>query len=94
MRLRLNDDASTNATNRRFALWDSTCVMRVTDAVRRKILEPAPGTALARARDYGIDLTLVLRGVERSPDERMEKVIQAQSMARMIRHVREGLGRE
>jgi len=33
-------------------------------------MNPEPGTALARARDYGIDLTLLVRNFELTHEER------------------------
>lgn len=45
----------------------------VTEDVRRRILDPAPGTALARARGFGIDLTLVLGAISLSPAERFAR---------------------
>jgi hypothetical protein len=60
----------------------------VTKAVLRKILDPAPGTALARARDYGIDLTFVAQAVASTPQERLERAVRAQDMARTLEEMR------
>lgn len=43
----------------------------------RRILEPEPGTALARAKHYGIDLTLITANLERTPDERFNHTASA-----------------
>ncbi len=67
--------------------------MPLSEAVRRRILYPEPGTDLARARDYGFDLTLILRAVERTPDELLEKAVQAQTMARVIGELKRGMSR-
>ncbi len=61
----------------------------MTEATRRRILDPAPGSALARARDYGIDLTLVLEAVRRTPDEQLARISQMQAMARAVTAIRE-----
>jgi hypothetical protein len=60
----------------------------VNDEARRMILNPAPGSALARARDYGIDLTLLVRNVALTPQERLEKAVRGQNMARTLRAMR------
>ncbi len=59
--------------------------MQLSAEARRRILDPAPGTALARARDYGIDLTLILRAVESTPEERLERAARAQALAGALR---------
>ncbi|HEV3157297.1 MAG TPA: hypothetical protein VGZ00_08120 [Candidatus Baltobacteraceae bacterium] len=63
--------------------------MKLSDSARRKILNPEPGSALARARDYGIDLTLVARNVAMTPDERLDSAVRSQIMARTLREIRE-----
>ena len=61
--------------------------MHVSDEARGRILNPEPGTALARARDYGMDLTLILRALESTPEERLERAMQAQALAREMRTI-------
>ena len=40
-------------------------------------LNPPPGSAAARARDFGIDLTLTLQRLRLTPDERVRQLQQA-----------------
>lgn len=61
----------------------------LTEAARQKILDPEPGSALARARDYGIDLTLILRNVTLSPQALLENAVRAQVLVRLTRRLRE-----
>jgi hypothetical protein len=73
---------------RRFA-DDEPSHMRFTEAVRMRILNPEPGSALARARDYGMDLTLIVSALERSPEERLERGLQAARLIKGLRAARE-----
>jgi hypothetical protein len=66
--------------------------MRLSDVARRRILDPAPGSALARAREYGIDLASIVTAVESTPEERLERAAGAQALVRMMRLAREGRG--
>ncbi len=68
-----------------------TAALPLSEAVRRRILDPEPENALGRACDYGLDLTLILRAVERTPDERLDKAVQARALARVIRELKRGL---
>lgn len=38
-----------------------------------KLLNPRPGSKIAEARDYGIDLTLLVSNLRLSPEERLRK---------------------
>lgn len=67
--------------------------MRSRDEVRSRTLNPEAGTALAYARDYGLDLTLILSAVERTPEERLDKAVRAQAMTRTIHDTKNGLRR-
>jgi hypothetical protein len=62
----------------------------VSDDARRRILNPEPGSALARARDYGIDLTLILHNITLTPDELLDNVVRGQALMKMAREIREG----
>ncbi|MEK7830839.1 MAG: hypothetical protein AAB401_07125 [Acidobacteriota bacterium] len=48
--------------------------MTYTPEQEEKFLNPAPGTAAARARDFGIDLTLTLACLRMTPQERIEQL--------------------
>jgi len=39
--------------------------------VEARLLDPKPGGAIAAARDFGIDLTLLVENLRRSPAERI-----------------------
>ncbi|MGH7727733.1 MAG: hypothetical protein ACREM2_02915 [Vulcanimicrobiaceae bacterium] len=65
--------------------------MRIRAGVRRAILEPAEGSALARARDFGIDLSSILESVARTSQERVERMIALDRMRRTIDAMREDL---
>jgi hypothetical protein len=67
--------------------------MPMNEAARDRILNPAPGSALARARDYGIDLTLIVSALERSPEERLARGLEAAGLVRDLRLAREATRR-
>jgi hypothetical protein len=39
-----------------------------------KLLNPRPGSKIAEARDFGIDLTLVVERLRQTPQERIENL--------------------
>lgn len=39
-----------------------------------KLLNPRPGSKIAEARDYGIDLTLIVENLRLTPQQRLEKL--------------------
>jgi hypothetical protein len=41
------------------------------------LLNPPPGSAAARARDFGVDLTLTLQRLRLTPDERLRQLQRA-----------------
>ena len=48
--------------------------MTFTPEQEERFLNPAPGTAGARARDLGIDLALTLANLKLTPQQRIEKL--------------------
>jgi len=40
----------------------------------RWLIEPQPGTAAARARDYGVDLSLTVANLRLTPTERIQQL--------------------
>lgn len=40
----------------------------------RWLIEPKPGTAAARARDFGVDLSLTVGNLRLTPEERIRKL--------------------
>ena len=55
------------------------------------LIDPKPGTAAAAARDFGIDLSLTVRNLRLTPEERIkqldEYVSAAQKLRRSVRWV-------
>ena len=58
--------------------------------VEEHLLNPPPGSAAARARDFGIDLTLTLQRLRLTPDERVRQLQRAMIEIENIR----GLARQ
>ncbi len=53
--------------------------------VEAHLLNPPPGSAAARARDFGIDLTLLIERLKRTPEERLndlQRVMRSLAAAR------------
>jgi hypothetical protein len=50
-----------------------------------RLLSPAPGTAAARARDFGIDLTLTVANLRLTPQQRLERLEAKREFVRKIR---------
>lgn len=50
-----------------------------------RLLNPAPGTAAARARDFGIDLTLTIGNLRLTPQERLERLEALRTVATELR---------
>lgn len=46
-------------------------------SVEEHLLNPPPGSAAARAREFGIDLTLLIQRLKLSPDERLRQLQRA-----------------
>jgi len=57
------------------------------------INNPPPGSKLAAARDYGIDLTLFLHSLELSPEERLRELEDAQPFLEELRRATKKGGR-
>jgi hypothetical protein len=55
----------------------------------RRILDPEPGTALARAKAYGIDFTIVARNADEDDEARARRALRAFRAARAVRDARE-----
>jgi hypothetical protein len=58
--------------------------------VEEHLLNPPPGSAAARARDFGIDLTLTLQRLRLTPEERLRQLQRAMIEIENIR----GLARQ
>jgi hypothetical protein len=61
----------------------------MTPETLRRILTPEPGTALWRAKEYGIDLTVVARNAGEDEEARARRAIRAFRAARAVREARE-----
>lgn len=59
--------------------------MTFTPEQEQKFLNPAPGTAGARARDFGIDLTLTLACLRMTPQERFELLESKRELVYLLR---------
>jgi hypothetical protein len=46
-------------------------------SAEEKLRHPQPGSAIARARDYGIDLTLLIERLHLTPEERVRDLQRA-----------------
>jgi hypothetical protein len=61
----------------------------MTEQQRRHLLElilnPPPGSALEAAKDFGIDLSLLVENLEKTPAERLRELAQAQSFLEELR---------
>ncbi|HVG30871.1 MAG TPA: hypothetical protein VM864_14270 [Pyrinomonadaceae bacterium] len=56
-------------------------------SVEEHLLNPPPGSAAARARDFGIDLTLLIERLKRTPEERLDDL---QRVMRSLAEARQG----
>ncbi len=52
------------------------------------LIHPKPGTAVARARDFGIDLTLTLSNLKLTPEERLLRLERARELLKEIQAAR------
>jgi hypothetical protein len=61
---------------------------------RKRLIElinnPPPGSKMAGAKQYGIDLTLLIRRLELSPTERLEELESAQHFIERLRAASKG----
>jgi hypothetical protein len=58
------------------------------------IVEPPPGSKLAAAKEYGIDLTLLVESLELTPTERLRRLDKAQPLMAELQRCRKALPRE
>lgn len=54
----------------------------------RLIHDPPPGSRLAAAKEFGIDLTLLLRRLEMTPTDRLRKLAAAQGLLEELRRAK------
>ena len=55
------------------------------DKLIRLISSPPPGSKIAAAKEFGVDLTLLLRMLELTPTERLQKLAAAQAFFEELR---------
>jgi hypothetical protein len=55
------------------------------DKLIRLISSPPPGSKIAAAKEFGIDLALLLRTLEMSPTDRLQQLAVAQAFFRELR---------
>ncbi len=53
-----------------------------------RLLNPRPGTAAARAREFGVDLTLTLSNLRLTPEERLQRLERARELLKEIEAAR------
>ena len=51
----------------------------------RLISSPPPGSEIAAAKEFGVDLTLLVRTLEMSPTERLQQLAAVQAFFRELR---------
>jgi len=54
----------------------------------RLINDPPPGSKIAAARDYGVDLTLLVRRMEMTPTERVQELEEAQAFVEELQRAK------
>jgi len=55
----------------------------------RWLIEPQPGTAAARARDFGVDLSLTVASLRLTPSERIQQLdAHIDGINKMLRSIR------
>ena len=58
------------------------------------IAEPPPRSKLAAAKEYGIDLTLLVKSLQLTPTERLRQLAKAQPLMEELRRARKAVLRE
>ena len=56
-----------------------------------KLLNPLPGSKIAEAKEFGIDLTLIVENLRLTPEQRIEKL---QSAMRSFDSLRREVGKQ
>jgi hypothetical protein len=57
----------------------------VKSKAEQRLLNPAPGSAIEAARDFGVDLTLLMERLRLTPEERVRQLEQAMAALDQIR---------
>ena len=58
------------------------------DELIRIITSPPAGSKIAAAKDFGIDLTLLIRTLEMTPTERLQELAAAQAFVQQLQAAR------
>ena len=58
------------------------------------VADPPAGSKLAAAKEYGIDLTLLVESLQLTPTERLCQLVKAQPLMQELRRARKALQRE
>jgi len=64
----------------------------VSNQAEQRLLNPAPGSAIETARDFGIDLTLLIERLRLTPEERVRQLQQAMIVQAQIRGAARKIG--
>lgn len=59
--------------------------MNLDRSIEEQLLNPRPGSAAARARDFGIDLTLLIGRLKLTPEERLRELQRAMTQLETLR---------
>ena len=57
-------------------LWKATKIQSMKRTPEEKLLNPKPGSKIAAAKEFGIDLTLIVRQLRLTPEERLKELEQ------------------
>jgi len=64
------------------------------DELIRLITSPPPGGKIAAAKEFGVDLTLLVRALELTPTQRLQELAAAQAFVRNLQAARKNSGHE
>jgi hypothetical protein len=64
------------------------------DQLIRLITSPPAGSKIAAAKDFGVDLTLLVRMLELTPTERLQKLAAAQAFVQKLQAAMKNSGHE
>lgn len=59
-------------------------ITQLTPEMERRLREPVPGSRIEAARDFGIDLTLLIGQLRLTPEQRVRKLQQGMKMLAQI----------